>query len=474
MNAKAIVPLVAGLGIAGVAAKLGFDYVKKAQGAPTKTVQLWTTTEDVPRGTAISEQMLAPMAFPSNLAPKAAVADKTKLVGRVPHTGVSSGVPILESMLLAPGTKSGIHVPPGYRAVAVKIDESSGVDNHLQPGAHVDVVGYFTIKSKSKAETRARTLIEDVEVAAVGQNISAEVPTKPDPKDKSSRGRSEKPARAATLLVKPDQVPVLLLAEQRGKIKLSMRGTETLAGGDDSVTHRQVDEHEVLGTEAPEDPIAKSDTGKGDGLGGLIAGLFGGKDKPQADKPVVEPKIEEPAPPPVPRYVAMMTIYQGPEKRILGWTEGKMTEAVDITGDSETNIFQEGGTKKKPGKSAGKAPPMAGEPTSPATQDEPAKDEPANTDAESPSNKGEPKLETKPSTPATQDKDPSPEPAIDQPPPTKNEEVDTPEGEGDSPSGESEPPSDDNERPVGPRTEKVSGESKPEPAPETKPEEQME
>src|SRR5262245_11583767 len=103
MNAKAVIPLVAGLGIAGLAAKLGFDYVKKAQGSPAKSVELWATIEDVPRGSAIEEPMLASLKFPQELAPANALTDKKAIVGRVPHTGVPAGVPVLESMLLPPG-----------------------------------------------------------------------------------------------------------------------------------------------------------------------------------------------------------------------------------------------------------------------------------------------------------------------------------------------------------------------------------
>jgi Flp pilus assembly protein CpaB len=348
MNAKAIIPLVAGLGVAGLAAKLGIDYVRKAQGSQTKTVQLWTVTSDVSRGSTVGEESLVPLKFPAEAVPPNAIADKTKIVGRVPHTGVSAGVPILESMLLPAGTKAGIHVPAGLRAVAVKIDESSGVDNHLQPGCRVDVVGYFTVKNGSKNETKARTIIEDVEVAAVGQRIAPDVPasaSKDDPKAKGkSAPKQEKPARATTLLVKPEQVPTLLLAEQRGQIKLSMRNNDSTSAAEAS-NLSEVNENEVLGMHPPTDAAKDSEKAAAPGLGDLVAGLFGPK-KPAGGEPA--PEIVE-APAAVgPRIAATMVIIQGSERKVVGWAEGRPNETIELTNEGP-NIFQDD-SSRKPGR----------------------------------------------------------------------------------------------------------------------------
>jgi Flp pilus assembly protein CpaB len=335
MNTKAVIPLVAGLGIAGLAAKLGLDYVKKAQGSEAKTVDLWSVLADVPRGVAIDDTMLVAMKFPAEIAPTTAIAEKSKLIGRVPHTGVPAGVPVLDTMLLAPGTKAGVFVPPGFRAVAVKIDESSGVDNHLQPGCRVDVVGYFTIKNANgKPETIARTIIENVEVAAVGQRIAAEAPAKTDPKDKkASTPKQEKPARATTLLVKPDQVPTLLLAEQKGEIKLSMRGSDdaSIAGRDDKVKEGDV-------TGAPsESPPPKNDE---------FEVVRSGPPKKEESKPEVEVQ-PEPAEPLAPQYDYTMVIYLGNEKKVLGWLPGKPHEPVELN-SNEGNIFERSSQRPQP------------------------------------------------------------------------------------------------------------------------------
>ena len=85
MNAKAMIPLVAGLGIGGVALKLGLSTVQKAragqQTAPR--VQVWVAKEDIPRGSKIQEDMLQSIPFPADVLPAGASsvanADGTEL-----------------------------------------------------------------------------------------------------------------------------------------------------------------------------------------------------------------------------------------------------------------------------------------------------------------------------------------------------------------------------------------------------------
>ncbi len=334
MNAKAIIPLVVGLGIAGVAAKLGFDYVNKAKGETVQTVKLWAPLQDIPRGVAISESMLKPIAFPKSIAPAGALRDPKKIVGRVPHTNVPAGVPILDSELLPPGQRPGLQVPPGYRAVAVKIDESSGVDNHLEPGCRVDVVGVFTVRRNNRAETLAKTLIENVEVAAVGQRIAPPTPTPAEEKQGKKGGKRERPPRAVTLYVRPQQVPVLHLAEQKGKIKLAMRGLTDAEPADEVA---QIDEDTLLG-----DGKQDKDENAGPSLAEQVSGFFGTllkSDEPPAPQPAPEP---EPEPvvqtPPQPKWV--MVVCNGDDRQMLAWMEMDSFQPIELA-SGETNIFED-------------------------------------------------------------------------------------------------------------------------------------
>lgn len=254
MNGKALIPLIAGLGIGGFALWMGFNTLKSAQGAPrqVEVVEVWSANTDIPRGTQVTEEMVVPLSFPPELVPEGAVKDKTELVGRVPRLDAPAGLPILESMLMPPGARPGIHVKPGYRAVAVQIDSGSGVDYHLEPGSYVDVVGSFSVRRDGRPETLARTILENVEVAAVGPRLSP-VTTEDGDKKHSSRV-----VRAVTLFVRPDDVPRLLLAEQKGRIKLSLRSDADTGRllARDMVSDRELTGEEMtVADEAPSDTL---------------------------------------------------------------------------------------------------------------------------------------------------------------------------------------------------------------------------
>jgi pilus assembly protein CpaB len=335
MNAKALIPLVAGLGIAGLAAKLGLDFVKKAEGNRPKVVQLWAPTEDIKRGMSIDETMLVPLDYPADLAPAGALADRERIVGRVPHTGAPAGLPVLDSMLLPPGEQAGVRVPPGLRAVAVKVDASSGVDDHLEPGCHVDVVGVFTTRKDNRATTVARMIMENVEVAAVGQRLAPTAPRPGEEKDKRSSKRSPA-ARAVTLLVKPAQVPVLHLAEQKGKIKLCMRG---VSDSGKSTRDVLVDEDYLLGTQDPE-PESQPELSWDE----KVAGLFGSLWKREEPPASVEQQPEPDPPPDVeakPKWAWEMVVQNGDERRLLGWPAMDSFQPTELGSSGGRNIFED-------------------------------------------------------------------------------------------------------------------------------------
>ena len=218
MNARAIIPLVAGLGIGGLALKLGINVLQNAKGASSgERVPVWSARVEIPRGTAITAEMLNALGYPQDVLPPGAFKekDKDKLVGRVARLVVPANLPVLENMLAPPGALAGVFPKPGFRAVAVKIDESSGVDFHLEPGCFVDVLG--GVKDRKGNSATARLVVENVEVAAVGDKISpAEKPAEGGGKSKEK----PRPVRAVTLYVRPDQAKKLLLAEQEGPSSL--------------------------------------------------------------------------------------------------------------------------------------------------------------------------------------------------------------------------------------------------------------
>lgn len=330
MNVRALIPLVAGLVVAGIAGKLGLDYVRKVQASQIRKTVVVAAAVDIPRGARITETMLTSITFPQGAVPSGAFSDPNQLVGRVPRVVAPAGLPVLESMLTSKGTRPGVIVPPGMRAVAVKIDESSGVDNHLQPGCRVDVVGYFSRRGGRGYETLARTLVENVEVAAVGERLSAGGTQGPEAGKDAPRSRTERPPRAVTLIVKPDDVPRLHLAEQQGKIKLSMRSYDESAGAEPA-SAKLVTGAEVIGEDADSGGEKSASQAGGNWLTRMV-GRFVGQNKP-AGLPSAEGKtadlvgaVSDPT-----RLKWTMVVINGEDRRRLAWSDLNSMEAVELT-----------------------------------------------------------------------------------------------------------------------------------------------
>jgi Flp pilus assembly protein CpaB len=93
----------------------------------------------------------------------------------------------------------------------VKVDEYSSVAGFLMPGSRVDVIAVMSTNSSRGRDTVSRTILEDITVAAVGQQMA-------DPKDPTANI-----TRSVTLLVKPKAAALLHLADTKGRIRLALR-----------------------------------------------------------------------------------------------------------------------------------------------------------------------------------------------------------------------------------------------------------
>jgi pilus assembly protein CpaB len=226
MKRKAIIPLVLGLGIGLLAVKFGIDSIRRAQAsnASRQSVTVVRAKQDIAGYEEIQKDMVETVETADSLfAPANERLDKVELaIGRVASKPIAKNTPVLLSMLAPPGTRAGMvgRIPPGFRAVSVKIDEVSGVAYQVQPGDWVDVIVVMDVETgaRGKKETIAEVILQHVQVAAIGQGTGPE----PEP----AKGAQMKPAKSATLLVPEIEVPKLHLAGTRGKITLAMRGED--------------------------------------------------------------------------------------------------------------------------------------------------------------------------------------------------------------------------------------------------------
>ncbi len=121
----------------------------------------------------------------------------------------------MESRLAAAGAGGGlaITIPPGMRAVAVKVNEMVGVAGFVLPGMRVDVLitGVPPGKAGSGENPEVRTILQNIEVLSAGPNYQKDSDGKPIT------------ATVVNLLVTPEQAEVLTLSSNETKIQLVLR-----------------------------------------------------------------------------------------------------------------------------------------------------------------------------------------------------------------------------------------------------------
>jgi pilus assembly protein CpaB len=218
MNVKAWIPLALAVVLGLIAAKVARDTIVRSRNAgpaQNKTVKIVVAAGPVSPGQELTVEALTLGPISADAPPPGAFTDPAAVVGRVAATEMFPGQPVMDSLLAARGSGSGLQalVPKGMRAVTVEVNETSGVAGLIVPGCRVDVV--TTLSGARRDQSVAVTVVQDVLVQAVGQRMTAA--RNPDEKEPA-------PVRNVTLIATPREVEAIQLASSMGNTRLVLRG----------------------------------------------------------------------------------------------------------------------------------------------------------------------------------------------------------------------------------------------------------
>ena len=217
MNRRFLAVVVFALVIALGASYLVYRILenKVLQGPASKNeAKVVIATRDLPIGSLLKASDVKLADWSGTLPPQAIV----KLEDAVTHGVIASiyaGEPVLSTRLAATGAGAGMAatIPPGMRAVAVRVNDLVGVAGFVLPGMRVDLLISGTPPGGSNANlgTQTRTLLQSIEVLSAGQNIQK------DPEGKPIS------VPVVNLLVTPEQAEMLSLASNETRIQLVLR-----------------------------------------------------------------------------------------------------------------------------------------------------------------------------------------------------------------------------------------------------------
>jgi pilus assembly protein CpaB len=179
-------------------------------------------TRDIPLGQRIQKADIRVGRAITTSIPPDAFTKTESVIGHVSKSTLFSGEVLIDRRLskYVGGSALAAVLELGMRAVTVRVDDVIGVGGFVLPENRVDVVATFQQGNSYQAET----ILQDIRVLAVDQ--------------RSDPGSNEPLlVRAVTLEVTPQGAEKIAIAEQRGRIQLTLlnpMSTKTVMSSDES------------------------------------------------------------------------------------------------------------------------------------------------------------------------------------------------------------------------------------------------
>jgi pilus assembly protein CpaB len=164
-------------------------------------------------GTLIKDQDLKTGPWTGTL-PAGALVKKEDILGRGVVASIVEGELVLASRLAPRGAGAGLAsmIPPGMRAVAVRVNDIVGVGGFVVPGMHVDIlISGAPPNSDGRTGNLTKTMLQNIEVLSAGQDTRRDAEGKPVL------------VPLVNLLVTPEQAEKLSLAASQTTIQLVLR-----------------------------------------------------------------------------------------------------------------------------------------------------------------------------------------------------------------------------------------------------------
>ncbi len=240
-------------------------------------VDVVVAAEDLQVGARIDEHDLRLVKYPTSALPAGTPTRRSQVLGRGVILPIARGEFILPSKLAPENAGAGLPslIPPGMRAVSVRVNEVVSVAGFVGPGTRVDVL--LTGTPNGRTESQTTTVLQNVAVIASGHTL-----------ERNAAGEAQN-TPVITFLTSPEDAERITLAQSEGKIQLVLRNP--------------LDTHQ--------DPLDAANAR------GLYKG--GTPDPPRPPiRPVRQHKIQEPSPSP---SVLSVEVYQGDKKTDVKFPE---------------------------------------------------------------------------------------------------------------------------------------------------------
>lgn len=212
---RVFIVLVLAIAAGGTFALATYRYIQNLPAPssfiPTRPVVVAAADLDV--GAELRPEDVRLVEWPAGAVPQNAFDTAQEVIGRGVIFPLVRDEPILASKLAATGAGAGLPpiIPPGMRALSVRVNDVIGVAGYVLPGTRVDVVATVN-PTQNQTDVTSKVVLTNVQVLAAGTRIERD----------GDQGRPVS-VSVVTLLVDPSEAERLTLASTEGKIQLALR-----------------------------------------------------------------------------------------------------------------------------------------------------------------------------------------------------------------------------------------------------------
>jgi pilus assembly protein CpaB len=167
----------------------------------------------IPAHTRITPAMLEVAATPTEAVHPEAVRDLTSVVGGISRAEIVRGEQVLQSRVYTEESRAtfSYRVPENMRAIAIPVNEVTGVGGYISAGDKVDVLVTYTDEEVNDGQAATYTVLQNVRVLATGEL------------NQEKEDAESVLVETVTLAVTPGQAEVLAYFFLKGSFHLTLR-----------------------------------------------------------------------------------------------------------------------------------------------------------------------------------------------------------------------------------------------------------
>jgi pilus assembly protein CpaB len=216
-STRTVAAIAGALAVSGVASFLVYRALERAaRPAPVQMATVVVAGRDVPAGTMLTTDDVKAVTWPASSRVATSFEKLEDVVGRGTIDILRENEPLTAAKLAARGAGAGLQptIPEGMRAISIRVNEIIGVAGFVTPGSRVDVLVTLDDQANSKKQTMTRVVVSNVQVLTAGTRYD---------QDQSRADGKPIPTSVVTLMVTPDDAERVALAQNEGKINLTLR-----------------------------------------------------------------------------------------------------------------------------------------------------------------------------------------------------------------------------------------------------------